>query len=374
MGAAVIAVIGISTAAVADLGEGGGPRPPAPAGTPESGDSALPVESPGQIEEITTGSTVYDPTILTKFISARGFTANQGVLTNDDRVAFNGNPCVSPEAGSGGTLTEMLTSVELPDGARIKQIAFYGQDSDAGSDIVISLFRSQINVPLLLGSPTRTADEIVDSFSTTGAPGVVALLGADLAEVTGSFSSGLVISTSHRFYVIDVTMQNSALASHVLCGVEVRYQVPMSTLDPGTVFHPIVPVRAYDSRLAAYPVNGPIANNTSRVIDISAGHDLATGAVTLANAVPAGATAITYNLTSDGSTVNGFVAITPGDAATFATSSLNLNGTPLANGGTVAIAGDRTVKVFVGGGGSTQVIIDVTGYYTGPVPAPNMGN
>ena len=39
-----------------------------------------------------------------------------------------------------------------------KQIAFDGQDSDAGSDIVISLFRGQINVPLLLGSPTRTAD------------------------------------------------------------------------------------------------------------------------------------------------------------------------------------------------------------------------
>ena len=150
--------------------------------------------------------------------------------------------------------------------------------------------------------------------------------------------------------------------------------MPISTADPGTVFHPITPVRAYDSRLAGYPVNGPIANNTSRVVDISSGHDLATGAVTVANAVPAGATAITYNLTTAESTTSGFVAVTPGDAATFATSSLNLNGTPLANGGTVAIAGDRTIKVFVGGGGSTQVIIDVTGYYTAPVAAPNMGN
>src|SRR6185295_3460426 len=148
--------------------------------------------------------------------------------------------------------------------------------------------------------------------------------------------------------------------------VEVLYQVPVVGTDAGTVFHPITPVRAYDSRLAGYPVNGPIPNNSNRVVDISAGHDLATGAVTLADAVPAGATAITYNLTTDQSTTVGFVAITPGDAATFATSALNLNGTPLANGGTVAIAADRTVKVFVGGGGSTQVIIDVTGYYTSP--------
>ena len=138
--------------------------------------------------------------------------------------------------------------------------------------------------------------------------------------------------------------------------------------------HPIAPVRAYDSRLAAYAVNGPIANNTSRIVDISSGHDLVTGGVTLANAVPPGATAITYNLTSAESTATGFVAITPGNAATFATSSLNLSGHALANAGTVSIAGDRTIKVFVGGGGSTQVIVDVTGYYTAPVALPNMGN
>ena len=71
--------------------------------------------------------------------------------------------------------------------------------------------------------------------------------------------------------------------------------------------------------------------------------------------------------------MNGFVAVTPGDAATLATSTLNLNGTPLANGGTVTIAGDRTIKVFVGGGGSTQVIVDVTGYYTPTGSGPQHG-
>ena len=120
-------------------------------------------------------------------------------------------------------------------------------------------------------------------------------------------------------------------------------------------------------------MNGPIANFGSRVIDVSSGHDLATGAVTLANAVPAGATAITYNLTTDQSTTAGFVAITSGIADSFAASTINLNGTPLANGGTVQIAGDRTVKVWVGGGGTTQVIVDVTGYYTSPM-LPNMAN
>ncbi len=376
VGASVLAVITISSVVAADTGEGGGVQGGGTPGTPVTGGSQQPVESPGQIENITTGSTVYDPTILTKFISARGFTANQGVAghgVDDDRVEFSGLACVSPNALSGGGLTILFSSVELPDGAKIKQLTFFGSDS-AATDIEIMLLRNETNIPLLLGSPTRS-DLTVADFTTSGAPGTTVVSSPDnLEEVTGSFTPSLIAGSNHRFHSIEVILQNTALTNHVLCGVEVAYQVPISTADPGTVFHPITPVRAYDSRLTAYPVNGPIANNTSRVVDISSGHDLATGAVTVANAVPAGATAITFNLTTAESTTSGFVAITPGDAATFATSSLNLNGTPLANGGTVAIAGDRTVKVFVGGGGSTQVIIDVTGYYTAPVAAPNMGN
>ncbi len=286
-------------------------------------------------------------------------------------MLFDGQTCVRADALGQGAIAVLFAAVELPDGARIKQVAFYGTDTYAPADILIQLYRGNVNV--LAGVNTR-AETLVDDFTTAGVNGVAAVLGADnLAELAGS-STSILAGTDHRFHIVRVQMTNAAAGAHVLCGVEVRYQVPISTSDPGTVFHPIVPVRAYDSRIAAYPVNGPIPNNTSRVVDISAGHDLATGAVTLANTVPAGATAITFNLTSAESTTVGFVAVTPGDAATFATSSLNLNGSPLANGGTVAIAGDRTIKVFVGGGGSTQVIVDVTGYYTPPVPAPNMGN
>ena len=378
VGIAVIAAVAITGVVVADAGEGGGAQPPAPAGTPISDDSQLTAEFAGQIENIITnenpfGNPVYDPTILTKFISGRGFVANQGPDggVDDDRILPNGTTCVSPATVPGGEpTTDLFASVELPKGARIKQIAFFGRDSDVNNNITIRLFRNQTRVPSGVIEET-----LVDSFSTTGFL-VGGLSGADnLEEITGilgPFPSGN--GYIHQFYFIDVTMQDVAALDQALCGVEVHYQVPISAADPGTVFHPITPVRAYDSRLAGYPVNGPIANNTSRVIDISSGHDLATGAITLANAVPAGATAITFNLTTSESTATGFVAVVPGDAATFAASTLNLNGTPLANGGTVAIAGDRTIKAFVGGGGSTQVIVDVTGYYAPPVPLPNMGN
>ena len=370
---AVVAVAAIGAAVAADGGEGAGPQAPAPAGTPVSGESAQQTEAPLPIEDITTGGTNFDPTILTKFIPGRSFVPHKGVAntTDDDTINYSGNTCIAPLADPGlGNFVDVYAAVELPDGSRIKRVTFFGTDS-AATDIIVTLNRVDYNIPLLFGATSR-ADLAVTSFTTTGTPGETVVSSPDnLAEITGSFSS-FILSSDHRFHSLDVQMQTAAGTNQVLCGVEVQFQVPESGADAGTVFHPITPVRAYDSRIAAYPVNGPIPNNSSRVVDISSGHDLITGALTQADAVPVGATAITYNLTSDASTTVGFVAITPGDAGTFSTSALNLNGTPLANGGTVAIAGDRTVKVFVGGGGSTQIIVDVTGYYTGPVPFPNM--
>jgi hypothetical protein len=370
---AVIAVATVGAAVAADGGEGAGPQPPADPGTPVTGESAQATESPLPIEDITTGGSNFDPTILTKFIPGRSFVPHKGLANgvNDDTINYSGSTCISALADpGGGSFVDVYQAVELPDGARIKRVTFFGTDN-AATDISITLNRNQYSIPFLFGSTTRS-DAVVTSFTTTGTPGETVVSSPDnLDEITGSFSP-FFLSTNHRFHSLDVVMHTAAGGSEILCGVEVQYQVPESGADPGTVFHPITPVRAYDSRIAAYPVSGPIPNNSSRVVDISAGHDLATGAVTLADAVPVGATAITYNLTSDASTTVGFVAITPGDAGTFATSALNLNGTPLANGGTVAIAGDRTVKVFVGGGGSTQIIIDITGYYTDPIPFPNM--
>ncbi len=262
--------------------------------------------------------------------------------------------------------------VELPDGARIKQLSFFGEDNSA-SDISIVLHRSQVAVPLLLGSPSRT-DAVVNTFTTAGASGVVVASGADnLDEVTGSLpqSSFILSGSYHRFHQVEVTFTNGQ--DQVLCGIEVRYQVPASAADPGTVFHPIAPVRAFDSRVAAYAQSGVLVRNTSKVIDISDGHD-AGGAITAAEIVPPGATAITYNITIAGPTGPNFMSVTPGDAASFTASTINFDGTSdLANAATVAIAGDRTIKVWGGDqSGSAHVIIDVTGYYAPANPFPNM--
>jgi hypothetical protein len=127
-------------------------------------------------------------------------------------------------------------------------------------------------------------------------------------------------------------------------------------------FHAINPVRAYDSR---WPGGTRISSGENRLISVADGHDLTTGLVNAAGAVPAGSTAVAYNLTVTATQTSGFLTLAPGSATGITASSINWagDGLNLANGAIVAVDGSRQVRVFAGGGGSTDLIIDITGYF-----------
>ncbi len=130
-------------------------------------------------------------------------------------------------------------------------------------------------------------------------------------------------------------------------------------------YTPIVPQRAYDSRQPNYTVKGVLAPSTNRVVSVADGHS-ENGAVTLANAVPAGATAVQINVTAANMTGPNFLSVTAGDVASTTTSLLNWNAgvTQIANSITVSVDATRQIKVFNGNQtGSAEVIIDVFGYY-----------
>jgi hypothetical protein len=378
---AVIASVAlIGGTSFAEDGGDRGPQPEAPAGTPvtaESGGAATGAESAPGTEAITTSGSTFDATTLTKFIPARSFVANQGPAGGAlaDETTYNGLNCLSPGPAGVGSETELYAGVELPDGAQITLVRFFGVDTDATRDITVSLDRVNFNVPLLFGSNSRT-DTVVTSFTTSAATGSAILVdSAALTEDVGTPSSGFVLSFNHRFHSINVRMINAAGTAHALCGVEVFYKVPVAA-NPGVVFFPITPFRAFDSRDADYgPAATILAPGGVKTISIADGHDLTTGVTNATNLVPAGATAITYNITITGATGGNFVAVTPGDATTFGVSTINFNGVmDVANGATVGIDASRQIKLFGGAGsGSVHVIVDVTGYYAAYSP-PNMGN
>jgi hypothetical protein len=83
------------------------------------------------------------------------------------------------------------------------------------------------------------------------------------------------------------------------------------------------------------------------------------------NIIPATARAVAYNLTIANTVGSGFLSVNPGNAAAPGGSSINWfqSGISLANGLVGSLDNNRQIKVFCGGGGSTDFIVDINGYY-----------
>jgi len=125
--------------------------------------------------------------------------------------------------------------------------------------------------------------------------------------------------------------------------------------DEDATYSTITPVRVLDSRPGyAIGLSGPFIPGTPRKLQVAA-----------TNGIPADATAITGNLTVVGQTRAGYLSITKSSIANPTTSNLNFPlGDIRANGVSVPlnVTGALWI-VYKASGGSTHVILDVTGYY-----------
>lgn len=129
-------------------------------------------------------------------------------------------------------------------------------------------------------------------------------------------------------------------------------------------FHAITPTRVYDSR-QAQPSPGVLGSGQHRTITVKDARAVNGGAVTVANAVPAGATAVAANITIAGTAGGGYLAVNPGGNTVVTASTINwsTNGQVLANGVILTLNANRELTVVCDGGGSTDFIVDITGYY-----------
>ena len=129
-------------------------------------------------------------------------------------------------------------------------------------------------------------------------------------------------------------------------------------------YTPITPTRVYDSRKGS-PAAGPISAGGQRVISAARGIVTSTGAPLPTDLIPAGATAITCNLTVTMTVSSGYLGVFPGDAPTMTASTINWtgNGQTIANGLVVKLDNQRRLKIFAGGPGVAAFLIDVSGYY-----------
>lgn len=129
-------------------------------------------------------------------------------------------------------------------------------------------------------------------------------------------------------------------------------------------FVPLTPFRAYDSR-RPQPQQGKITANQTRTISVKDARSVETGAVTTADVVPAGATAVAFNITVANTESNGYLYVADGGATEIAASTINwpASNVVVANSAIVKLDANRQVKVFCGETGATNFIIDIAGYY-----------
>ncbi len=126
--------------------------------------------------------------------------------------------------------------------------------------------------------------------------------------------------------------------------------------DSGSTYKPLTAARVLDTRVGT-GLSGKFLANNPRSFQVTG-----IGGV---GGIPAGATAVTGNLTVVGQTRTGYVTLAPEPDPTPETSTINFPlGDTRANGVTVPLSETGSLSaVFKASGGSTDLIFDVTGYY-----------
>ena len=247
---------------------------------------------------------------------------------------FTGTSVVT---GTGG----LAAALSLPFGATLREVTLGYSAPVSGP--VFGVWRKPITAPY--------------QILTDGPAGRLLPTGAGIQTATISVNEPIDGASSYMV-LVNVVTSTTGFVHGALAGY-----VPAPQGSTG--FVPVNPVRAFDSRQGGYANKGPLAPNTSRVISVKDAHD-AGGNVSAADVVPIGAKAIACNLTAANTTAANYLALTPGDAASFTASAINWvdPGDSIANGLIVPIDAERQVKVWAGDqAGSTDFILDVTGYF-----------
>ncbi len=321
IGAAGLAtgIMGAAPAGASSSPVGARPSGPGPFGTPD-----LPASAGAPITNIVTPTPVVGATIRTihadSFVPAALGSGSSLVGVLAPAGAYN-------SAGSA-----LFAPLDVPTGATLKQVdcyAFGVGSATAGNWFVLSNDNGGNSTTVVQTPATAGPGLVQKTFSglnVTVGPGIQLL--ADLA------------GTSANYYAIAVS-----------------YQYIPDT--PG--FHPIAPVRVYDSRFNS--PTGIVPAGGSRLISVANAYNPGTNVVSALDVVPAGAQAIAYNLTVTDTSAAGFLQLAPGSASSVTGSSINwAPGQTIANGGVVTLNSSRQVKAFPVAS-NTNVIIDVQGYY-----------
>lgn len=232
-----------------------------------------------------------------------------------------------------------------------------GVVDDAGKDAGVAVVQPQSDGGLLVGGTFA-------AYQGTARPGIVRVLSNGAVDprfdpgagFRTQVANGVVRGGSVLAMATSAGKPLTAGSFDTFNGSPVAPVVRLNyTPTAGSRFVPLsAPVRVYDSRS---PGQGPVSRGTPRTIDITAGGKLV---------LPVGVTAVAYNLTVTGQTASGYATVTSAELITEPRSSSTNWSRPkqtVANGHITSVDAANRVKVFIGGNGSAEVLLDVVGFF-----------
>jgi hypothetical protein len=212
----------------------------------------------------------------------------------------------------------------------------------------------------MYGYTAMSGAGVVGSGQGAGAVGMLALgVGANIELLPGGTAPSTRTDAHRLGQVICDTAGDTWLC--VVAGTPGTFRKLSGAAASGSLHLLPTPKRVYDSRAGEAPAiepKSPLLNLAPRTIDCTAN----------SSGVPANATGVLLNVTAISITANGFLAVTPGGAGFTGTSTLNWTAANavIANSATTACgtgASAGKIDITAGGGGSTNAIVDVFGYY-----------
>ena len=188
------------------------------------------------------------------------------------------------------------------------------------------------------------------AFGWNVVAGVVFLGAPKVAQPAGATTWWDTTGQLPGAYLVNLDLRNAA-------GTKVSSQPLAVTVLPeaGAGFYSVTPCRVLDTRLGG---SGALGSGAVRAIDVAGS----------GCGIPAGAEAISANVTVVSPTGSGFLAIFPGNYPMPATSTINFRANQVrANNAILPLASDGTgtlaAAASLSDGGSVHLLIDVNGYF-----------
>ena len=192
----------------------------------------------------------------------------------------------------------------------------------------------------LVTSPTTTFPlSLAPGSQTAGPPSTAAVVGDVAVDSAGTIWICVTAGTPGRFHRLGGTATSGS-------------------------FTAVQPTRVHDTRKGSPPA-GALGGGRSRLVAVARGINPSTGALLATDLVPAGATAVSCNVTVLATTGTGSLSVVPGDATSATTTAVGwtATGQQVTGGLIVRVDPARRLKFVTTGSGSAHYLLDVTGYW-----------